>query len=83
MGWARDGGGILTFPSPGHKRALHRLVRFLLFLRADEDASRREAFVRAGGRVICDACGLEYHDHPQDPVDEWLTVLCSSDRIKL
>lgn len=73
----------MRFPSPGYKRALHRLVQFLLFLRAEEDAPKREAFVRAGGNVVCETCGFEYHDHAQDPVDEWLHVLCSGERVKL
>jgi hypothetical protein len=71
------------FPSPGHRRALHGLIRTLLFLRADEDAPKRRDFFRAGGCVVCEACGQEYHDHVQDPVDEWLTVLCSGERVKL
>lgn len=71
------------FQTPGYKRAVHGMIRFLLFLRADEDAPKRWGFVRAGGSVICDECGQEFYDHVQDPIDPWLTVLCSGERVKL
>lgn len=71
------------FSSPGYRRAIHGIVRFLLFLRADEDAPKRAAFKRAGGRVICDVCGEEFNDHVADPIDGWLNVLCSGERVKL
>jgi hypothetical protein len=73
----------VRFPSPGYKRAVHGVIRFMLFLRAEEDRLKREAFFRAGGGVACETCGFEYRDHVQDPVDEWLTVLCSGERVKL
>lgn len=71
------------FPTPGYRHAVHGMIRFLLFLRADEDKPKREAFKRAGGRVICDECGEEFNDHVQDPIDPWLNVLCSGERVKL
>lgn len=71
------------FPSPGYRRAIHGMVRFLLFLRADEDAPKRRDYFRAGNTVICEECGQEYADHVQDPIDPWLTVLCSGERVKL
>jgi hypothetical protein len=73
----------VRYPSHGYKRAIHGLIRFLLFLRADDDAPMRRDFFRAGGQVVCETCGQQYHDHVQDPVDEWLTVLCSGERVKL
>lgn len=71
------------FPTVGHKRAIQGMIRFLLFLRADQDAPKRAAFKRAGGRVICNECGQEFNDHVQDPIDEWLNVLCNGERVKL
>lgn len=71
------------FPSPGYKRAIHRMIQILLLVRADEDEPRRRAFRRAGGDVVCEACGREYREHVDDPIDPWLTVLCSGDRVKL
>lgn len=71
------------FPSPGYKRAAHGMIRFLLLLRADEDAPKREAFFRAGGDVFCEVCGQEYREHVDDPIDPWLTVLCDGTRVKL
>lgn len=71
------------FSSPGYQRAIHGMIRFLLFLRADEDAPKREAFKRAGGNVECVECGQAFYDHVQDPIDPWLNVLCSGERVKL
>lgn len=71
------------FPTTGHKRAIHKLTRLLLLLRADEDASKRARFDRACGDTICDRCGCEYREHVDDPVEPWLTVLCSGERVKL
>jgi hypothetical protein len=71
------------FPTVGHKRAIHGMIRFLLFLCADEDEPSRNVFFRAGGDVICDECGQAYYDHVQDPIDKWLNVLCSGERVKL
>lgn len=71
------------FPTVGHKRAVHGMIRFLLFLRVEEDEPKRIAFVRAGGGAICEDCGQELCEHVQDPIDPWLTVLCSGERVKL
>lgn len=71
------------WPSVGYKCAIQKMIRFFLFLRADEDAQKREAFKRAGGRVICDECGFEFNDHVQDPIEPWLNVLCNGERVKL
>lgn len=38
---------------------------------------------RAGGDVVCDACGMLYYDHPIEPDMEILHVLCSGARVKL
>lgn len=71
------------FPSPGYKRAIHRMIQIFLLLRADEDEPKRVSFHRAGGDVVCEGCGREYREHVDDPVEPWLTVLCSGDRVKL
>jgi hypothetical protein len=71
------------FPSVGHKRMFLRLVRFLLLLRAEEDEPRRRDYFRASGDVRCEACGMLYHDHAEDPILPWLHVLCSGERVKL
>jgi hypothetical protein len=86
--WDKTNGNRWTaraslFSTVGHKRAIQGIVRFLLFLRADEDEPKRQAFKRAGGDVVCDECGQAYCDHVQDPIDEWLNVLCSGERVKL
>lgn len=70
-------------PSVGHKRVILKLVRLLLLLRAEEDEPRRRDYFRAGGMVRCDACGLLYHDHAEDPILPFLNVLCSGERVKL
>jgi predicted chitinase len=38
---------------------------------------------RAGGDVTCERCGLPYRDHPSDPVESFLTVLCDGSLVKL
>jgi hypothetical protein len=54
-----------------------------LFLRAGEDAPKRANFFRAGNDVECETCGQKYADHVQDPIDPWLTVLYSGERVRL
>lgn len=68
---AEDGVGVNPprSPSPGYKRALHRMVQIFLLVRADEDEPKRRDFRRAGGDVVCDACGREYREHVDDPID--------------
>lgn len=43
----------------------------------------RGDYVRAGGDVLCDRCGLPYHDHGSVPGAEWLTPLCNGRLVKL
>lgn len=38
---------------------------------------------RAGGDVICEACGFEYWRHICDPCDPFLHILCDGSRVKL
>ena len=38
---------------------------------------------RASGLCVCDVCGLEYYDHPADPREPWMTIVCSGRRYKL
>jgi len=71
------------FPTVGHKRAIQGMIRFLLFLRAEKDEFMRINYFRAGGNVICESCGYDYREHVQDPIDEWLNVLCSGEWVKL
>lgn len=44
---------------------------------------RRDAFGRAGGGAVCDWCGRELRQHPGDPGEPFLTVLCDLRRVKL
>jgi hypothetical protein len=37
-------------------------------------------FYRCDGRVICGECGRSYSDHPADPREECLTVICGQGR---
>lgn len=38
---------------------------------------------RASGTCVCEACGLEYYDHPESLHLEWLHVLCDRRFVKL
>lgn len=40
-------------------------------------------FERAGGDVVCEACGLKYIDHAEHPARTFLTVLCDGSVVKL
>jgi hypothetical protein len=40
-------------------------------------------FYRCDGRLVCWDCWREYSDHPRDPREECLTVLCNGWRVKL
>lgn len=44
---------------------------------------RRNGFTRAGGDVLCPDCGHKFYDHPPDPGEQSLTVLCDGRRVKL
>lgn len=70
--------GDVAFPSSLHYQGLDVTgdVRVAL---AD---AWREAFVRAGGDVVCH-CGHRYYDHPTDPADEFLHTICDGSRVKL
>lgn len=60
--------------------------RFMKILQREhptDAANRREKFTRASGDVVCPSCQLEFRDHPNDPQDEFLKVLCNLDRVKL
>jgi hypothetical protein len=48
---------VTRFPTIGHKRAVHKMILFLLFLQADEDKPKRLAFVRAGGGQFAKIAG--------------------------
>lgn len=48
----------------------------------------RRTMTRAGGDVVCDQCGLTFHDHPPDVADypestQGLTILCDKTRVHL
>ncbi|MBA4187573.1 MAG: hypothetical protein C0467_06095 [Planctomycetaceae bacterium] len=63
-----------------------RLLRATVTAAAEDPVkadARRENFIRAGGGVVCGDCGLAYSDHPQDPKDEFLNILCDRTRVKL
>jgi hypothetical protein len=44
---------------------------------------RRRDFIRSDKGCVCPACLNEYVDHPRDPVDGFLVVLCDMTRVKL
>jgi hypothetical protein len=65
------------------RQFLRRLLRLEPEPAADA-AIRRDAWVRAGGDVVCPQCGEEYRHHPHDwDGFESLTVLCDRSRVKL
>jgi len=40
-------------------------------------------YIRAGGGVVCEACGKTYYDHPQHNEFSFLNVLCDGTVVKL
>ncbi len=38
---------------------------------------------RAAGAAVCNQCGRPYYDHPADPQEPSLTILCDRERVKL
>jgi hypothetical protein len=44
---------------------------------------RRRDFIRACGDCVCEKCGNLYYDHPRDPLEASLVVLCCMTRAKL
>lgn len=42
----------------------------------------RYDWIRASRYSLC-TCGKKYYDHPKDPNHNWITVLCSGQRVKL
>lgn len=40
-------------------------------------------YYRCSGQMTCEKCGQLYYDHPADPNDSFLNVLCSGQRVKL
>lgn len=68
----------LAFPSS----LLYQGLDVLGDVRVGTADMARESFVRASGDVVCD-CGHPYRDHPKDPVDDYLQVLCNGTRVKL
>lgn len=40
-------------------------------------------FYRCDGRLVCDTCEKQYRDHPDEPREPCLTVLCNGQRVKL
>lgn len=68
----------------GRERRRFVRDRILREPEASTDAeARRKAFYRAGGDVVCEECGEKYYDHPGDPVEKDLNILCNRDRVKL
>jgi len=69
-----------------HGRARRLLLRELLLKEhesEDDSRKRRIDMVRAGGDCVCDQCGEKFYDHPSDPVDTFLNILCDRRRVKL
>lgn len=61
------------------RRIINRLAQ-VFSLMVDTSA---EECVRAGGDVVCNACGDAYHKHASDPREPWMTLLCGGRRVKL
>lgn len=51
--------------------------------RHEIELGKLEDFNRAGGEIVCEECGLDYNDHANHPVHEWITVLCDGRLVKL
>ncbi len=78
--------------SPGHRAAMVRLAakRAVREMCLDlPPMTEEQDHDRAGGGCVCARCGLEYRDHPQDPMvisnagELFLTILCDGRRVKL
>jgi hypothetical protein len=88
----KDGKVVLSFGRPvswiGMPPKEARKLAVFMMARANE-ADTAEPFIRASGRVICEACGDTYAHHPSDmkQVDmdghPFLKVRCDGRRLKL
>lgn len=83
----RDRNGRIAYPvmcSSPDTAALYRRAFLPWEAEGDPDAAtRREQFMAAAGDCICPGCNTEYRDHPADPADPLLNILCSRRRVKL
>jgi hypothetical protein len=82
--------GRIVFPPdvPPTGRVRRVFLRRMLSAEAAAESEEvgelhRAAWYRAGGGVVCDQCGEEFYDHPRDPVESSLTVMCNRERVKL
>lgn len=60
------------------RRVMNKLAQ--IFALAEPDIG--DDWYRAGN-LDCEACGQDYHSHPQDPREPWLTIICGGQRVKL
>lgn len=68
----------------GFKR--RRFLRSLLLAEPEapqKAAERRLNFASTRGDVVCPECGEKSYDHPPDPEEPSLTILCDRSRVKL
>lgn len=61
------------------RRILHRLWQVLVL----GEALPGKPCERASGDVVCALCGEVYYDHPADPRETWMTMVCGGKRWKL
>lgn len=76
---------IAVFEAPT-LRQRRLALRAAIYAEQEDEAQadwRRRDFVRASGRVQCSICRELYSDHPPDPVEPSLTLLCDRARVKL
>ncbi len=38
---------------------------------------------RCSGLVECEVCGRQLYDHPQHPIETWMTITCDGRVVKL
>lgn len=65
---------------PGLRRLLNdQKLRLFQQLHQDDDPE----YYRASGSCKCPICGLEYRDHPEDPIYDIDHRLCNGDIVHL